>query len=133
MHIALFERYLVLGAEEETRMFEAEVIRVSDALSQHTRSVRKTLLVASTISLTVAMTGLIPTKIDALGVEFSQVDRNSMILLMAAVVAFMLLSFIVTAASDFTAWRISYASRAWDEESRDPLNKSAPIGDTVDH
>lgn len=98
-------------------IFEADVVRISDPLSAHTRSVRKTLLITSTVSLAVGLTGLIPTKIAALGIEFSQVDRNSMVLLLCGIVGFMLLSFIVTAAADFTAWRISYASKAWDEES----------------
>ena len=98
-------------------IFEADVVRIADPLSAHTRSVRKALLITSTLSLTVGLTGLIPTKISALGVEFSQVDRNSMVLLLCGVVGFMLISFVVTAASDFTAWRISYASKAWAEES----------------
>lgn len=98
-------------------IFEADVVRVSDPLSAHTRSVRKTLLITSTVSLAVGLTGLIPTSIGALGIEFSQVDRNSMVLLLCGIVAFMLTSFIVTAAADFTAWRISYASKAWAEES----------------
>ena len=75
------------------------------------------MLIASTVALAVGMTGLIPAKIAALGVEFSEVDRNSMVLLLIGVVAFMLISFVVTAASDFTAWRISHASKAWAEES----------------
>ncbi len=98
-------------------IFEADVVRITDPLSAHTRSVRKTLLVTSTVALAVGMTGLIPEKIAALGVEFSQVDRSSMVILLAGVVGFMLLSFVVIAASDFTAWRISYASKAWAEES----------------
>jgi hypothetical protein len=98
-------------------IFEADVVRIADPLSAHTRSVRKTLLITSTLSLAVGLTGLIPTKIAALGVEFSQVDRNSMVLLLCGVVGFMLTSFVVTAASDFTAWRISFASKAWAEES----------------
>ncbi|MCC4616571.1 hypothetical protein LL972_11255 [Xanthomonas campestris pv. asclepiadis] len=98
-------------------IFEADVVRVTDPLTAHTRSVRKTLLTASTLALAVGMTGLIPAKIAALGVEFSKLDRNSMVLLLSGIVVFMLVSFVVTAASDFTAWRISYASKSWAEES----------------
>jgi hypothetical protein len=98
--------------------FEADVIRVADPLSQHTRSVRKSLLVASIVATAIATTGLIPAKISALGIEFSRADRGSMLWLLAVIVGFLLISFTVTAAADFTAWRMSFSAKAWDEESR---------------
>ncbi|SCX51651.1 hypothetical protein SAMN05720354_1114 [Nitrosospira sp. Nsp1] len=73
--------------------FEADIIRVTDPLSQHTRSVRKSLLVSSVIAIFVATTGFIPTKVSALGLEFSQSDRGSMLWLIGVIVAFFLLSF----------------------------------------
>lgn len=97
--------------------FEADIIRVTDPLSQHTRSVRKSLLVSSVIAIVVATTGFIPTKVSALGLEFSQSDRGSMLWLIGVIVAFFLLSFLVAAFADFTAWRMSHMAKAWDEES----------------
>jgi len=97
--------------------FETYIIRVSDPLSQHTRGVRKSLLVSSVVAIAVARTGLIPTKISALGLEFSQADRGSMLWLMAAVVAFFLISFFVSATSDFMAWRMSQMAKAWEDDS----------------
>ena len=97
--------------------FEADIIRVTDPLSQHTRGVRKSLLIASVIAIAVAKTGFIPTKISALGLEFSQADRGSMLWLIGAVVAFFLLSFVVSAFGDFMAWRMSQMAKAWDEDS----------------
>ena len=96
--------------------FEADIIRVTDPLSQNTRVVRKSLLVSSVIAIAVVKTGFIPTKISALGLEFSQADRGSMLWLIGAVVAFFLLSFLVAAFADFMAWRMSHMAKTWDED-----------------
>lgn len=97
--------------------FDADIIRVTDPLSQNTRAVRKSLLVSSVIAIAVVKTGFIPTKISALGLEFSQADRGSMLWLIGAVVAFFLLSFLVAAFADFMAWRMSHMAKTWDEDS----------------
>lgn len=97
--------------------FEADIIRVTDPLTPHTRGVRKSLLVTSVIAIAVAKTGFVPTKISALGLEFSQADRGSMLLLVGAVVVFFLVSFLVAAFGDFMAWRMSRMAKAWDEDS----------------
>ena len=106
--------------------FEADIIRVTDPLTAHTRGVRKSLLISSVIAIAVAKTGFIPTKISALGLEFSQADRGSMLWLIGAVVAFFLLSFLVSAFGDFMAWRMSQMAKAWDEDAvgYDNLRKS---------
>lgn len=106
--------------------FEANVIRVADPLSPHTRSVRKSLLISSVVSIFIATTGLIPEKISALGIEFSRADRGSMLWVLGLVVAFLLVSFTVTAAADFAAWRMSFSAKAWEEESQgyDNVRKS---------
>lgn len=97
--------------------FKAEVVRVTDPLSSHTRSVRKSLLIASVLAAAVGKAGLIPTQISALGLEFSQADRGSLLLLLGVVVLFMLVSFVVAAAADFAAWRMSLFASSWEEEA----------------
>ncbi|MFT3960444.1 hypothetical protein [Propionivibrio sp.] len=97
--------------------FEADIIRVTDPLTPYTRSVRKSLLISSVIAMAVAKTGFVPTKISALGLEFSQADRGAMLWLVGAVVAFFLISFLVSAFGDFMAWRMSQMAKAWDEDS----------------
>lgn len=108
-----------LGTTESVTLnpFEADVIRVADPLSAHARSVRKSLLISSVIAIAVARTGLIPTQISALGLQFSQADRGSMLWLIGAVVGFLLLSFVVAAAADFAAWRMSIFAKSWEEEA----------------
>lgn len=102
--------------------FEINVVRVSDPLSPHTRSVRKALLIASVIAIFVSTTGLVPEKISALGIDFSQTDRGTMLRILVWVLSFQLLSFIAAAASDFVAWRMSFAIKAWEEESQGYAN-----------
>lgn len=97
--------------------FEVDIIRVTDPLTSHTRGVRKSLLITSVIAMAVAETGFVPTKISALGLEFSQADRGSMLWLVGAIVAFFLISFLVAAFGDFIAWRMSRMAKAWDEDS----------------
>jgi len=50
----------------------ASQIRVQDPLSAVSRSEQKILLGVSVLSITIVKTGLIPTKISALGIEFSK-------------------------------------------------------------
>lgn len=98
--------------------FEADAVQLVDPLSPHTRSVRKSLLIASTFGIAIATTGFIPEKVSALGVEFSQADRGSMLLLLSVIIGFLWVSFAVVAATDFTAWRMSWSAKAWEEESQ---------------
>ncbi len=97
--------------------FETQIIRVSDPLSAHGRSLRKSLLLSSIVSAAVAQAGFFPTKISALGLEFTQADRLSVLWLLAIVVTFFLISFIVVAWGDYAAWRMAYMAKAWNEDS----------------
>ena len=62
--------------------------RLSDNLGPSTRSKRKLLLVASTISLVVVILGIFPTKIDALGITLESHDKVDLLLLLFAVNAY---------------------------------------------
>ncbi|MGL4964957.1 MAG: sulfite exporter TauE/SafE family protein [Inquilinus sp.] len=55
---------------------------------------RKSLLVASAISIGINAIGAVPTKIDALGIEFSTLDRKYFLIFMACATAFFLVRFI---------------------------------------
>jgi hypothetical protein len=97
--------------------FELQIVRVADPLSAHCRSVRKSLLLASVVVIAVAQAGFFPTKITALGLEFSQADRLSLLWLLGVVLAYFLVSFFILAASDFAAWRLSQLAKLWEEET----------------
>jgi hypothetical protein len=76
---------------------------VFDFLSDLTRKERRNLLAASAIGIVVAKTGLVPTKIAALGIEFSPTDRTTFLKCLSGVVAYFLVAFIIYAADDYVA------------------------------
>ena len=80
-------------------------LRLGDPLSDVTRKERLYLLGASTVGVTIVFTGLVPSEIRALGITFARADRRSLLFILALVVAYFLVAFIIYAASDFLAWR----------------------------
>jgi hypothetical protein len=78
-----------------------------DPLAEVTRKERKSLLVVSAVAIVIAKTGLVPSKISALGIEFTQADKTALLRVLAAVVAYFVVAFLVYASSDFVWWRIS--------------------------
>ncbi|MGE5693339.1 MAG: hypothetical protein ACM3YF_06120 [Candidatus Zixiibacteriota bacterium] len=80
---------------------------VGDPLREVTRKERRALLGFCAIAIVVVKTGLIPNKIVALGIEFSSADQKSLLVVLALVVLYFLVAFLIYAFSDFMAWRIS--------------------------
>jgi len=74
------------------------------------------LLVVSVLASGVSVTGLIPTKISALGLEFSATDRSALMYLLAVVTIYFLVTFLVYAVADFTSWWLNHYSSAWNED-----------------
>jgi hypothetical protein len=85
-------------------------IRLRDPLSEVTRNERKFLLAVSAIGLIVLHAGLVPTKIAALGIEFSQIDQKILLKAIGAIILYFLCAFILYALSDFVAWRLEFHS-----------------------
>ena len=79
-----------------------------DPLSEVTRGERRMLLGISVLSLFVAKTGLIPSKISALGVDLERADQRAFLVVMALVVAYFVVAFVLYGLTDFLAWRLSY-------------------------
>jgi hypothetical protein len=76
--------------------------RVLDPLSEVTRRERKALLIASLIALAISFGGLVPTEIQALGVKLSPPERDSILLLIALSVIYLLVGFSIYGWAD---WR----------------------------
>jgi hypothetical protein len=81
-------------------------ILVQDPLSRISRSERRNLLGISIITITIVKTGLIPTKISALGIEFSPANRLALLGILFLVVIYFLLAFLIYSISDFLDWRL---------------------------
>ena len=90
--------------------FEQSQLR--DALSDVTRKQRRFLLSMSLIGFTIAKTGMVPSKIPSLGIEFLGDDQENLLFIVAIIVFYFLISFIIYAVSDYLSWKLEIKSRA---------------------
>ena len=84
------------------------VKRQEQWLGEASRRERHALLVASAIGLTMASTGLLPTKISALGIDFSISDQAAMLKLLAAAILYLLLAFSAHSYADYMEWLTAF-------------------------
>ena len=82
-------------------------INTRDPLSPVTRAERRALIAASAIVIAIARTGLVPTKISALGVDFGPADQRAFLSVLALVILYFSAAFAVYAAADLVAWRVA--------------------------
>ena len=84
--------------------------QLKDPLHQTTRKVRKGLLLSSIIGILIVKMDLVPTRITALGIEFSQSDQESLLSMIALLVAYYLINFVIYLWTEFASWKIAVAS-----------------------
>lgn len=84
----------------------SEELLLRDPLSEVTRKERRFLLGLSFISIVLAKTGFIPTKIPALGIELPRVDQDAILWIMIVLVLYALIAFVAYAVPDFMRWRV---------------------------
>jgi|ERR1051325_334344 hypothetical protein len=82
-----------------------EEVALGEPLSELTRQERRYLLGVSIIGITLVRTGLVPSKISALGVEFSRADQKAVLGILAVIVGYFLVAFSIYSVADFVAWR----------------------------
>jgi hypothetical protein len=82
-----------------------------DPLSEVTRRERKALLGVSMLGLALVKVPLVPSKLAAFGIEFSDLNRQNFAFMYSLVVGYFLIAFLVYAFSDFVAWRRSEVIR----------------------
>jgi hypothetical protein len=88
-------------------IMEPAEARLQDPLSEVTRVERRNLLAASAVGLVIAKAGLVPTKISALGIDFSSANQRALLFIIGAVVCYLVVAFSIYASSDLLAWRVS--------------------------
>jgi hypothetical protein len=81
-------------------------VLLKDPLSVETRKERRNLLAISALGIVMVKTGLVPTKISVLGVEFSQSNQTALLYTIAGIAIYFLLAFIFYALSDYSTYRI---------------------------
>ena len=105
---------------------------LTDCLSEVTRRERRNLLGISMLSIAMVHANLVPTKITALGIEFGQNDRGTLLFMISLAVIYFLVAFVVYGASDFSAWRLEFNERAiedTDEYRKNAIAYSEPAFD----
>ena len=102
---------------------------ISDSLSQISRKERRSLLVASATSLLFSRAGIVPIKIDVLGIELSQPDQKYLTLIILMVVLYFSLAFFIYGTADVLVWvqnRVDYQNAIHSEPSNWNHEKDAP-------
>lgn len=87
----------------------AEVF-LKDPLTGTTRRMRSSLLASCVLGVVIAKTGLVPSRIADLGIEFTADHRVSLILIALLAVIYFLVAFLVYALSDFSRWQLGIRS-----------------------
>lgn len=87
---------------------------LKDILREETRKERRNLLAASAVGIVIVKAGLIPTKISALGIDFSQTDQRTLLWVLLGVTAYFLAMFVVYALSDILAFWVALGPKVHD-------------------
>ena len=105
---------------------------VRDPLTEVTRKERRLLLGMCVLGIVLVKTGLVPTKISAFGIEFSHTDQKSILIILAFVVSYFLVAFIIYGISDFIAWRLAFRAAAIAARER-KIQRDIAKRDGADH
>ena len=96
--------------------YARDLRKVSDPLREETRKVRKTLLVWCLAAIAITLGRLFPSEISALGMKVTATSHAVLLALMAAVVAYHLVAFLIYAAADFVRWYVDHMSTEWEDD-----------------
>ncbi|HEX8693240.1 MAG TPA: hypothetical protein VF746_12510 [Longimicrobium sp.] len=96
-------------------------------LGEEVRKERRALLVASIIAIAIGASGIVPTRITTLGIEFSSGDRIILLRIVALVILYLTFAFVLHAVLDGLDWHARY--RAEIERLEADLRSGA--GDTI--
>lgn len=102
-------------------MADVQEIQLKDPLSDVTRKERKLLLGVSLIGITIVKTGLIPEKIEALGVQFGKANQHALLIILSALTIYFLIAFVLYALSDFLSWRLALISSVRSNLKENPI------------
>ena len=86
---------------------ERFVEQLRDPFNETTRKARRNLLGSCAVGLVIIKAGLIPTKVSALGIEFTQTDQTALLRIVALIVLYYLVSFSVYAWSETVAYSVT--------------------------
>ncbi len=107
-------------------MKETGEVLVEEIFSQGSQKSKRALLILSLLSFAITKGGLLPTSINALGIELSISNIKFILYLLIATMIYLLFSFCFSALSDYLKWKmLFYATIAYEYKER------GTIGDEV--
>ena len=99
--------------------YSRELRKVSDPLRDETRKVRKTLLIWCLAAAAITLGQLYPSEISALGMKVTATSHAVLLDLMAAIITYHIVTFIVHASADFAHWYVDHMSTQWEDDVAD--------------
>ena len=102
------------GSKEDKATYKSEPLNpeqgYGDPLADVTRKERRNLLISDAVLIAVIWGSLVPTKIDALGIDLVSSERYSLIVMLFAVSFYFLVAFWLYARVDKRVWEIAYGT-----------------------
>lgn len=80
--------------------------KIKNPLSEETRKERWHLLLTSAVSITLVKANIVPTKISALGIDFSPANQRMLLYILIGITIYFLVAFIIYGLTDFWSYRI---------------------------
>jgi hypothetical protein len=96
---------------------------LKEPFTETTRKVRNHLMVAGLISILVADVGLIPSKIDTLGIEFTGVEQANLLKLLLAIMIYYVVSFSIYSISELSASKLTEFNEKFEGASEEIQSK----------
>jgi hypothetical protein len=92
---------------------------LQDPLTNTTRRVRAGLLWACVLGVIIEKTGLLPSKVDNFGIEFTADHKIFILVIILGAVLYFAIEFFVYALSDFTRWQLNRRSLLLPRKAKD--------------
>ncbi len=83
---------------------DINLFHFEDPLSEVTRKVRRNLLASTSIGYLIVSMGFVPTKFATFGIEFSERNQISFLVIILCLVLYFLITFSIYAVEDFIKW-----------------------------
>ncbi len=96
--------------------YTRDLRKVINPLREETQKVRKALFVWCLASIAITLGQLFPSEISALGMKITTTSHGVILALMAVVVGYHIVTFLVSAAAVFAHWCVNHFSTAWEED-----------------
>lgn len=85
---------------------DINLFHYEDPLSEVTRKIRRNLLATASMSYLIVFMGLLPTKLLTLGIEFSEQNQFSFLVIILCLVLYFGITFSIYAVEDFIKWNM---------------------------